>query len=68
MGLGRAAARGPHERRYEQFDETFHTRLRAFFHALAQHEPDRCVLIDAAAPPDEVAAQIWTIVSARFGL
>lgn len=67
-GLSRAGARGVHETRFEHFDVTFHRRLRDFFHALAEREPTRCVLIDSTAPPDEVAGQIWQTVSTRFGI
>jgi dTMP kinase len=67
-GLSRANARGVHETRFEHFDVAFHARLRDFFHALAAREPERCVLIDSTAPPDEVAAQIWQTVSLRFGI
>lgn len=67
-GLSRAGARGEHESRFEQFDRDFHGRLRDFFHALAARQPERCVLIDSTAPPDEVASQIWQRVSTRFGI
>ena len=67
-GLSRAGARGAQVSRYEKFDEAFHTRLRRFFQELANREPERCVLIDSTASPDSVAARIWEIVSARFGL
>ena len=67
-GLSRAGARGVHETRFEHFDVAFHGRLREFFHTLAAREPNRCVLIDSTAPPDEVAAQIWQTVSLRFGV
>jgi dTMP kinase len=65
-GLSRAATRGDREMRFEHFDEAFHTRLRDFFHALAEREPERCILIDSTAPHDDVAAQIWQAVSTRF--
>ncbi|HTT82427.1 MAG TPA: dTMP kinase [Rhizomicrobium sp.] len=67
-GLLRAGARGVHETRFEHFDAAFHARLRVFFHALAEREPERCVLIDSTAPQEEVAAQIWQYVSTRFGV
>jgi len=67
-GLSRAGARGDHDSRYERFDEAFHIRLREFFHVLAQRESNRCVPIDASASADDVAAQIWQIVSMRFRL
>ncbi|MGH6875757.1 MAG: dTMP kinase [Rhizomicrobium sp.] len=66
-GLSRAGARSAHETRFESFDQTFHSRLRDFFHALAQREPARCVLIDSTAPADEVAERIWKTVAAQLG-
>jgi dTMP kinase len=66
-GLSRAGARGVHETRFEHFDVDFHGRLRTFFHALAEREPARCVLIDSTVTPDDVAAQIWQCVSTRYG-
>jgi dTMP kinase len=44
----------------------FHEKLRAGFRALAESEPDRCILIDATAPRSEVAAQIWSVVERRL--
>jgi dTMP kinase len=67
-GLARVDSRGRHETRFEQFDAGFHARLRGWFRTLAEREPGRCVLLDANAPADEVAAQIWQTVSARFEL
>jgi dTMP kinase len=66
-GLARVDSRGRHETRFEQFDAGFHARLREWFRALTQREPGRCVLLDARASADELAAQIWQIVSTRFG-
>ncbi|HEY6578332.1 MAG TPA: dTMP kinase [Rhizomicrobium sp.] len=65
-GLSRAGARSGGATRFEHFDEAFHTRLREFFHVLAQRDPARCILIDSTATPDAVAAQIWQTVADRF--
>jgi dTMP kinase len=54
------------EDRYERMDVAFHERLRAGFLAIAVAEPDRCVVIDAAGEPDEVAMRIWTSVAGKF--
>ncbi|HEY3777307.1 MAG TPA: dTMP kinase [Rhizomicrobium sp.] len=67
-GLSRAGGRHGEESRFEQFDKSFHGRLRDFFHALAAREPARCILIDSTAPVEDVSAQIWHVVSTRFGL
>ena len=64
LGLGRAAARGQPDR-LEQADLSFHERVRAGFLALAQAEPGRFTVLDAAQGVEEVAAQVWRAVSAR---
>ena len=72
-GLARARARGaapgvasadtdPFERR----DPQFHERLRAGYLAIAEAEPQRCVLIDGAGAPDTIAAEIWGHVERRL--
>ena len=70
VGLARAAelaARVGHgETRFESKGAAFHERLRAAFLEIAAREPERCVLIDASAPVDEVEAQIWTVVRERL--
>ena len=65
-GLARAAARGGGEERFERKGRAFHERLRQGFLEIARDEPQRCVVVDAAASPDEVAAQIWSAVSGRL--
>ena len=60
LGLARAKARGNEaEDRFERKGLAFHEKLRSGFLAIAQGDPKRCRLIDAAQPIDEVAAQIW---------
>ena len=56
QGLGRAAARPGAEDRYERMDRAFHQRLRDGFLAIAKAAPDRCRLLPADRPVDEVAA------------
>ena len=58
-GLGRAAARGGAEARYEAMGSPFHARISAFFAGLPAAEPERCRAIDAAGSVDDVAARIW---------
>ncbi|OYX29458.1 MAG: dTMP kinase [Caulobacterales bacterium 32-69-10] len=67
-GLARAAARAGGEARFEAKGEAFHQRLRAEFQTIAAREPDRCVLIDAAAPMDVVERAVWAAVAPRFDL
>lgn len=64
-GLNRAQARSARDR-YESYDLAFHERLRDSFLAIARSEPDRCVVIDASQPVDNLSDQIWTLVSDRY--
>jgi dTMP kinase len=66
--LARMRARGAPPDRYDSMDVNFHRRLRDAFTDIAASEPDRCVLIDASAPEDEVASRIAAVVVARFAL
>jgi dTMP kinase len=66
--MQRIGARRHAEDRFEKFDVEFHERLRAYFQQLTKREPQRCVLIDSSAPPDEVSQEIWRAVAARLGL
>jgi dTMP kinase len=68
-GLKRAHARAATaETRFEKFDIAFHQRLREGFHEIAKANPERCVLIDASGPEDQVAESIWREMHSRFGL
>src|SRR4029077_6812335 len=62
VGLQRAAAtRGSGAPdRFEAEDIKFHQDLRDAYKQIAAEDPDRCVLIDATANQDAVAAQVWT--------
>jgi dTMP kinase len=64
-GLGRAADRGD-TNRYERHELSWHSRLRRGFLAIAEAEPARCVVIDAARDLDTVAADVWAAVARRF--
>src|SRR6266576_3590938 len=62
VGLQRAAARrgsGAPDR-FEAEDIKFHQDLRDAYRQNAAEDPQRCVLIDASASPEAVAAQVWT--------
>lgn len=71
VGLSRAAARrralGEEVDRFEAEHIGFHERLREAFLRIAADEPERCVVIDARAPPDQIEAQVWAAVEERFG-
>lgn len=58
---GRAAAD-----RFEEEDIAFHERLREAYLQVAADEPQRCVLIDANADQETVAARVWSTVQERL--
>lgn len=70
-GLARAAARRSAKAetadRFEAEAAAFHDKLRQAFLAIAAAEPQRCVVVDAAADPDAVEERIWAVVEERFG-
>jgi dTMP kinase len=62
VGLTRAAHRrgaGAPDR-FESEDLRYHERLREAYRQIAAEDPQRCVVIDATADPDSVAARIWS--------
>ena len=65
-GLARVRARGEAENRFEAEDLEFHRELRVAYREVVEREPERCVLIDAAANPDVVAVRIWMAVQERL--
>jgi dTMP kinase len=65
QGLGRAATRGAASR-YEKMDFSFHTKIREAFLDIAAREPDRCVVIPANRPIDDVETSILKVVHARL--
>jgi len=72
-GLARAAGRvaasaAQAEDRYERMDRAFHQRLRDGYLAIAKAAPDRCRLLPADRPLDDVAAALRQLVARHFGL
>lgn len=68
-GLARARGRrapGAAADRFEGEGESYHERVRAAFLAIAHQEPERCIVIDADAGPDEVEAAVWQAVQPRL--
>jgi dTMP kinase len=65
-GLQRAGRRGDDETRFESKGLSFHDRLRAEFLAIAEREPQRCTVVDAASPAAEVSEAIWRRVTTHF--
>ena len=52
--------------RFEAEALSFHLALRRAFHDIALENPQRCLLIDAAAPVAEVARIIQNYIDERF--
>lgn len=63
----RMRERGNAADRYESLGRTFHARVREGFRNIAAAEPDRCVLLDAAADIQSVHTAIMTAVWTRAG-
>ncbi len=69
QGLARAARRaGAGEAdRFEREGLEFHGTLRRAFLAIAEAEPQRCVVVDASADEETVAEAVWAAVGQRLG-
>jgi dTMP kinase len=68
-GLARAAERrgkGAKADRFESEGRAFHETLRRAFLDIAAAEPERCAIIAANRPADEVGQAIWDVVAKRF--
>jgi dTMP kinase len=52
--------------RFEKEDIEWHRRLREAFLEIARNNIQRCIVINAARPEDELEAEIWMAVSRRF--
>jgi dTMP kinase len=66
-GLKRVRARGGEPDRFESEGLVFHERLRRAFLGIALAEPQRCVVVDANRPEDDVAADVLHAVQERLG-
>ena len=70
QGLERAARRRGARNvadRFESEGVAFHNVLRDAFREIAREEPERCAIVDASQAEDEVAEQIWEVVTQRLG-
>ncbi len=54
--------------RFEAEAIEFHQELRAAFRALAERDPERCVVIAATGSKTEVSDRIWDVVAGRLGI
>lgn len=66
-GLGRAAARATATDRFETALHQFHEKLRQGFLDIAAREADRCHVISAADPEQDIAARVLELVLSRLG-
>jgi dTMP kinase len=68
IGLARAQARrgGDAADRFETENLAYHQALNAAYRAIAAQEKQRCVLIDANRPAEQVADEIWRVVRLRL--
>ena len=66
-GLSRTGGRDGGEDRFERRGVAFQAQLRTSFLAIAAAEPARCVVLDAARPGAEIAAEVADIVRRRLG-
>ncbi|MDQ0468797.1 dTMP kinase [Labrys wisconsinensis] len=67
-GLKRARARGGAADRFESEGLAFHERLRQAFLAIAEAEPARCAVVDAARDVEAVAGEVLRVVTERLAL
>ena len=68
-GLARARHRdGAQSGRFEAAGLEFHERVRAAYLAIARREPHRVAVLSTDAPREEVTAQTWRLLAARFSL
>jgi dTMP kinase len=66
IGLARIEGRGDRLDRFEAEDIEYHNWLRIAYRTLVEHEPDRCVLVDATPSQDAVAVRVWMVVAERL--
>ncbi|WP_429911338.1 dTMP kinase [Glycocaulis sp.] len=66
-GLVRAGSRGGGEQRFEGKGLSFHQRLRQGFLDIARAEPERCAVIDAGQPAEQVLASALAVIEQRLG-
>ncbi|MDE3060681.1 MAG: dTMP kinase [Pseudomonadota bacterium] len=66
IGLRRAAERRGGETRFEAMDIDFHHRIRAGFLAIAEREPQRCVVVDAGQEKEALHLSIIEILRQRL--
>lgn len=68
IGLERTRLRGEAATRFERHPAGFHARLRRGFLDIAAQHPQRCAVIDGAAPAEAVLAAAFAILQNRLGV
>jgi dTMP kinase len=72
VGIARACMRENSEilaeDRYERMGSKFHQKVKDGFLDIARRDPQRCSVIDANCPPEEVNEAILGIIKLRFGM
>ena len=63
--MARVQSRGVRDH-YDDQDESFHTRIRDAFLSIAKNSPERCVIVDASRPINEIADKILAITKERM--
>jgi dTMP kinase len=63
VGLARRRAAAATITRLDQEELAFHRRVRAWYHAAAQRDPQRWRVVDATLPPEVVADVVWATVT-----
>lgn len=66
IGMARALARGAPDR-FERLGSAFHARVHAGFRAIAAADPERCALLDARQPPEQLFSAAATVLRERLG-
>ena len=66
-GLRRAAARATATDRFETAQRRFHEKLRQGFLDIAGREPERCHVLSATDPQQDIAARVLKLVLSRLG-
>ena len=63
--MERVKGRGA-DHHYDRAGREFYQKLRDGFLQIAKAEPDRCAIIDASGTADEIASDIWGVVSSKI--
>jgi dTMP kinase len=66
-GFARVGGRSMIRDRFEQLEREFHQRLRDGFLAIAEANPERCVVISGLGDRDSVHRAVLDVVASRFG-